>query len=191
MIIRVFLVALSIVVINVTGVMSSGYSLDKSKVKTMYVSGGFYKRKFSKSYKRIVKTHKQLKKVKKYIKKNYNSSEKYLKNLGKYGKKFFKKNTLFFVTENNDMNSKQYSLISVEKSGKTLVLNVERKIIIQKGVSSITSIIEGSNSYYIAVKKSKAKKIKKIKVKYKDTFFEADTKKPSSTTLVSVLENSN
>ena len=163
MIIRVFLVALSIVVINVTGVMSSGYSLDKSKVKTMYVSGGFYKRKFSKSYKRIVKTHKQLKKVKKYIKKNYNSSEKYLKNLGKYGKKFFKKNTLFFVTENNDMNSKQYSLISVEKSGKTLVLNVERKIIIQRGVSSITSIIEGSNSYYIAVKKSKAKKIKKSK----------------------------
>ena len=151
-----------------TAVMASGPNTNVFKSKTMYVEGYAIKNNPDKSYRKIIRSYKKLTKLKSYIKKNYNSPKKYLKELKKYNKKYFKKNALVFVTKNNDMNSKTYELLSVNRKNNKIIISVSRDLEIKEGVSTPAVIRYGANTYFISVKQSKIKKAKKVKVVYKD-----------------------
>ena len=137
------------------------------KSKNISVPGIYSKKIGQNSYKKIISSYKQLEKVKKYVNKNYNSPQKYLKNLNKYSKSFFDKNVLIFVTENVDMNAKTYKMSSLQKNDNTVFVNVKRRSTLKEGQAIATYIKPYANTYFISLKKSSVKKIKKIKVVYK------------------------
>lgn len=129
-------------------------------------SGTFSEDLTKNSYKKIVTSYSQLNKLKKYIKKNYNNPKKYLHILNKYNKKYFKKNALIFATENVDMNSKEYMFSSLEKKNNKLIINVGINYTLPEGLYTTTVIRYSANTYFINIKKSKLKNIKKVKFKY-------------------------
>lgn len=165
---KMFIVFLCIMSLMTTNVLAYNYKNNTFTCKTMTTKGNVLKNRTKKSYKKIVKSYEQLEKLKKYVKNNYNSPDKYLKQLKKYNKKFFKKNTLIFVTECNDVNAKKYKISSIEKKNNKVYVNIDCKIENVNGKKTIASIIYGTNTYLIKAKKSNVKDVKKIKVIYKD-----------------------
>lgn len=157
----IILVVLSICSINVKAATIDGYTY-----KTISISGKYSDTNNKNSYKKIIKSYKELVKLKKYIKKNYNHSKKYIKKLNKYKKSYFKKNVLIFTTENVNLNSTSYSLLSITKKNNNIVLNVEKKNLLKEGEGAICVVVYGANTYIIEAKKSKLEKIKKVKVTY-------------------------
>lgn len=157
----IILAVLSICSINVKAATVDGYTC-----KTISVSGKYSDTNNKNSYKKIIRSYKELVKLKKYIKKNYNNSKKYIKKLNKYKKSYFKKKVLIFATENVNLNSTSYRLLSITKKNNNIVLNVEKKNLLKEGEYAIDVVIYGANTYIIEAKKSKFKKIKKVKVTY-------------------------
>lgn len=155
-----------LVTIATSNVNASIISDQSYKYKNINVSGTFCEDLTKNSYKKIVTSYSQLNKLKKYIKKNYNNPKKYLRILNKYNKKYFKKNVLVFATENVDMNSKEYIFSSLEKKNNKLIMNIGINYTLQEGLYTTTVIRYSANTYFINIKKSKLKNIKKVKFKY-------------------------
>jgi hypothetical protein len=159
----ILLVCLSICCTQVKAEEAVGYTC-----KTISVSEKYSDTKSQNSYKKIIRTYKDLVKLKKYIKKNYNSPKKYLNKLNKYKKSYFKKKALVFVTENVDMNSKSYKFVSAVKENGKLNFNIERLSLLKEGQSTTCEVIYGAKTYILEVKKTKIKKIKKVRIVYHD-----------------------
>lgn len=157
----IILMVLSIYSANVKAAKVDGYVC-----KTISVSGEYSDTNNKNSYKKIIRSYRDLVKLKKYIKKNYNNPKKYIKKLNKYKKSYFKKNVLIFATENIDLNFLSYKLISITKKDEKIFLNVEKRDLLKEGQCKIAVVIYGANTYIIKSKKSKLKKVKKVKIKY-------------------------
>lgn len=157
----IILTVLSICFTNVNAAKIDGYTYN-----TISVSGKYSNTNDKDSHKKIIRSYKDLAKLKKYIKKNYNNSKKYIKKLNKYKKSFFKKNVLIFATENVNLNSTSYRLLSITKKKNNIILNVEKKNLLKEGQGAITVVIYGANTYIIEAKKTKLNDVKKVKVTY-------------------------
>jgi hypothetical protein len=148
-------------------VLGGNKSVKNYTSKEIHVEGIYLKNgDKGKQYRKIIKSYNDLKKTKNYVKNNFNSPKKYIKELNKYNKKFFKKNALIFVTDNVDVNHSTYNLSSVEKGTDRLIVNVNKNITLEPGMSTTTVVKYRTDSYLISVKKSKIKKIKKVKIVY-------------------------
>lgn len=155
-----------LITITTSSVNASIISDKAYKYKNTNISETFSKDITKNSYKKIVTSYSQLKKLKKYVKGNYNKPKKYLRILNKYNKRYFKKNALVFATGNVDMNSKEYIFSSLEKKSNKIIVNIGINYTLKEGMYTTTEIRYSANTYFINIKKSKLKNIKKVKFKY-------------------------
>lgn len=164
--IRVTIMIALLITLTVSSTNASTINKKSYKCRNLNVSGNFSKNDNKQSYRRVVTSYKQLNKLKKSVKKNYNKPKKYLKILNKYNRKYFRKNALVFVTEDVDMNCKEYKFSTLEKKKNKLIVNVGIKYTLPEGFHTTTDIHYAANTYFINIKKLNIKAIKKTKVKY-------------------------
>ncbi len=161
----IILIAL-LITITTSSVAASVINDNAYKYKNTNIPGTFSDNITKNSHKKIVTSYSELQKLKKYIKKNYNKPKKYLRILNTYSRGYFKKNLLVFATENVDMNSKEYIFSFLAKEDKKLIVNIGINYTLKDGMYTTTVIRYSANTYFINIKKSKLKNIKKVKFKY-------------------------